>query len=625
MARSKLLYQQYSPLPHVTQVLTTEIQQIQYACFEKKMLSEERLIMHTDEKTLSEILSAHRQHIIPVFQRPYSWSPRNWKELWSDIELLLEKGNESLEHFLGPIIIDKGDTGAYVPEKYLVIDGQQRLVTLSVILCALREIAEKHEDQDFASSVLPYLSFKTPRGEEYSRLVPRSADRVAFRKVVGNNFETGDGKLQIVKAYRFFLKVIREAILSNGIAVSDYLNELFEIVVARLKFVSITLEKSDDPTRIYESMNSKGKDLLVADLIRNYVLMHLSNGDTQDDFFKKQWEPFETIFANDVSHQVDTPMLEDFHYRFLVAKKAYFAKRLVYSKYKEHLKDYVKNGEPKEKKQSSLKLLVADQSVFASYYRRIVHPQLENDLDLRHTFFRFSFLDAMTATPFVMSLYARYDDDTHPSRISKATFLQMMNAMESFIIRRSVMRLRTRGYGLDFAQAVDKSGTLQQLWEHFDEKDWPTDDVIEEALVEFPLYLRERKKARLILEQLEISFGHKEQVDLGDTDKIQIEHILPQKKELSPEWKEMLGEDAYGIHEKYRDTLGNLTLTGYNQDLGAKSFADKQTEYSKHGSHLELNKYILEQDQWTEKEIVERAKELAKRVVEIWPRPKVPK
>lgn len=590
----------------------------------KKCLSEERSIMHTDEKTLSEILSAHRQHIIPVFQRPYSWSQKNWKELWSDIELLLERGNENLEHFLGPIIIDKGDTGAYVPEKYLVIDGQQRLVTLSVILCALREIAEKHEDQDFASSVLPYLSFKTPRGEEYSRLVPRSDDRMAFRKVVRNNFETGDGKLQIVKAYRFFLRNIRKTMDSNGMAISDYLNKLFEIVVARLKFVSITLEKSDDPTRIYESMNSRGKDLLVADLIRNYVLMHLP-AKLQDKFFDTQWERFEKQFATSGDSLPDSRELEDFYYRYLTAKRDYFAKRLVYAEYKEQMSKYFRASDTGEGLLNKLGALVADQEKFAKYYRRIIHPELEPDKDLRQAFFRFNYLDALTATPLLMSLYDRYDCGDNPKRVDKAVFMNMTNAVESFIIRRSILRLRTRGYGLDFAQAVRKSGSVHELLQHFNEKVWPEDNSIETALIEFPLYLRERKKSRLILEEIEKSFGHKEQPDISNPSKIQTEHIMPRKEDISPAWKGMLGENADEIHAKYLHSLGNLTLSGYNQELGAKSFQDKQSVYAEIGSNLELNIFVLEQEKWAEAEITQRARQLIERFIEIWPRPETPK
>ena len=582
--------------------------------------------MHTNQVTLSEILSSHRQHIIPVFQRPYSWDRKNWLELWSDIELLIGEEDKSLEHFLGPIIIDKGDTGSYVPEKYLVIDGQQRLVTLSVLLCALRDIATKLDDENFAASVQPYLSFNTPRGETHHRLIPRSDDKTAFRKVVGSSFNSEDNKQLIIRAYKYFLRKVNGVIRTNSRPASDYLNELFEIAVARFKFVSITLDKTDDPTRIYESMNSKRKDLLIADLIRNYVLMHLPS-EQQDKFFSSRWEAFEKQFADNDEVMPDAKELEDFYYRYLIAKRDYFAKRLVYSEYKDNLKKFTSSADSNQSIFDALSAAVADQKRFATYYRRIVHPELEDDHDLREAFLRFSFLDAVTATPFLMSLYDRYDDDTHPNHIGKSTFLQMINAMESFIIRRSILRLRTRGYGLDFAQAVRKSESLDELWQHFDDRDWPQDDAIKDELMEFPLYLRERKKSRLILEQLEISFGHKEQVDLSDRERIQIEHIIPQKKPLSPQWQEMLGDGAEGIHATFHQTLGNLTLTGYNQELGTKSFHEKKLEYAKHGSgsHLELNSFVLEQDRWTETEITDRARQLTDRFIEIWPRPKMPK
>ena len=143
--------------------------------------------------------------------------------------------------------------------------------------------------------------------------------------------------------------------------------------------------------------------------------------------------------------------------------------------------------------------------------------------------------------------------------ISKDTFLQMANSLESFVLRRSIMRDRTRGYGADFAQAAAKAQTLQQLWNHFDQRGWPSDNVISDALLEFPLYLREVNKARLTLQQLEESFGHKEQVDLGNRKRITIEHIMPQS--LTGEWEEMLGENAQEIHDQYVNTIGNLTLT----------------------------------------------------------------
>lgn len=577
----------------------------------------------TKTLTLSDILSGQRQHIIPVFQRPYSWTQKNWDTLWSDILLLIDEGESNYQHFLGPMIIDRGDTGSYVPEKYLVIDGQQRLVTLSILLCALRDVAIKHNLNAFADSVEPFFSFQTTAGEPESRLLPRATDKTAYDTVIQLSKTKLDNKQRIVKAYKFFLKQVRAGLPECDKEIFPYLNILFTATVARLKFVTVTLQQQDDPTKIYESMNFKGKRLLVADLIRNFVMMHLPDADSQDRFFVDGWEPFEMLFADIDSDQPDSKELEDFYYRYLISKKDYFFKRLVYSSYKNHLMGFLDGAKTKSDKLDSLRRLVNDQARFATFYRRIMHPELEPDSDLRAAFLRFGYLEAKTAIPFVLSLYDRYDDSQQSERITKNLFLKMMNAMESFIIRRSIMNLRTRGYDSAFAQAVRKSYTLNELRSHFHELGWPDDDKLSKELYTFPLYSDEISKRRLILTQLEKSFGHKEQVDISNPAKIQIEHIMPQS--LTEEWEDMLGDDAASLHEMYVHTIGNLTLTGYNRELGAKSFQDKKSEYAKHGSHLELNRYILEQEQWTEAEITQRARLLIDRFIEIWPRPVTPK
>ena len=579
--------------------------------------------MHTKKVTLSDILSSQRQHIIPVFQRSYSWTQKNWSELWSDIQALIIERDKSPEHFLGPMIIDRGDTGSYVPEKYLVIDGQQRLVTLSVLLCTLRDIAKRHEIEHFASSVEDFLTFNTTEGKAERRLLPRSADKSAFEKILNRTITSQDKKQQIVKAYRYFHNQVSKELRDDERDTFDYLNDMFTVIVARLKFVSITLEASDDPTKIYESMNFKGKVLLVSDLIRNFVLMHLPNGDMQDEFFDDVWEPFEQLFVQNDDDQLDAKALEDFYYRYLISRTGYFAKRLVYSRYKVHLSEMLEDGESDDKHPEQLARLVAQQSRFAEYYRRIMQPKpFETDQDLLATFQRFGYLGARTAIPFIMSLYARYEDRQNPNGISKHTFLQMMKALESFIIRRWIMVRRTRGYSEDFAEAVNRSESLQALSAYFHEIGWPADNEIREALVDFQLYSSDSNRCRLMLEELEYSFGHKEQVDLSDRERIQIEHVVPQKTPLSGEWLEMLGENSTETQKTYCHTLGNLTLTGYNQELGTKTFPDKKTEYTKHGmgSHLELNKFILAQEQWTENEIKERAQLLVEKVIEIWPR-----
>ena len=571
--------------------------------------------------TLSEILPGEGQYIIPVFQRYYSWEKANWETLWEDIAKVIEDGDPRYTHFIGPMIVFR-ETYPYDIARYMVVDGQQRLITLTLLLCSLRDVAKENNLPDLASAIVNnYVSFTTGKGELEYRLVPRSADRDALLSVIQGKIPPKASEDTVIQAYMFFRELVRSDLQRATLSTLEHLNALYEAITRRLRLISITLDNSDDPSKIYESMNFKFEQLLDADLIRNYVLMQLSISD-QDEFHNTRWMTFESLFARNGAGQPDTKELEDFYYRYLIAQTDYFPKRKVYYEFRRYLSKFIAGKSGVDLK-NSLAELVTSLKRYARYYRAVVHPDLAKDPDLKLAFQRFAFLDVKTAIPFMMSLYGRYEDETQADHISKDTFIRMINAVECFTIRRSILRERTRGYGSDFAQAVKKSSSLPELWRHFDSRTWPEDDAIVETLPTFELYARESKKARLILRQLETYFGHKEPVDLSDPRRITIEHILPQS--LTAEWEAMLGEDAADLHEMYVNTIGNLTLTGYNQELGTKSFPDKKAEYAKHGSHIELNNYILKQDQWTEAEITERAKLLTERFIEIWPRPATPK
>lgn len=578
-------------------------------------------MMDAKPVTLSDILPGEGQYIIPVFQRYYSWEKKDWDTLWEDITEIMEDDDPKYTHFIGPMIVFR-ETYPYDIARYMVVDGQQRLITLTILLCSLRDVAEENNLPDLASAIgNNYISFTTGKGNLEYRLVPRLADRDPLLNVIQGKVPQKRSEDAIVQAYQFFMISVQNDLQGNDQPALEHLNSLYEAITRRLRLVSITLDNSDDPTKIYESMNFEGQALLDADLIRNYVLMQLPISE-QDEFHNTRWQSFEELFVQEGTMQPNAKELEDFYYRYLIAQTDYFPKRKVYYEFRQYVKGYIE-GKAGGELTNSLAELVTSLRRYARYYRAVVHPDLEGDVDLKLAFQRFAFLDVKTAIPFMISLYARYEDESHTDHISKNTFLQMINTVESFTIRRSIMRERTRGYGSDFAQAVHKSKSLAQLWSHFDTRTWPDNPTVAEALPTFPLYVRESKKARLILQQLETFFGHKEPVDLNDPKRISIEHIMPQS--LTSDWEKMIGENALEVHERFVDTIGNLTLTGYNRELGAKSFEDKKAEYAKHGSNLELNKFVLEQDQWTATEIQERANQLIVHFISIWPRPDTPK
>lgn len=575
--------------------------------------------MDAHRVTLSDILAGEKEYTIPVFQRYYKWKKDRWDSIWNDINLLLDEPDFQLTHFIGPMVI-VSRTVPYDIQRYLVIDGQQRLVTLTILLCAIRNIASKESFSALANLVNTYLFFVDTKDNRTYKLRPRTTDREQLLRIINQESLHAFDDSIIEVAYGYFFDRITETLLKDHAEDSfDYLNGLFEAVTKRLVLVSITLGDRDDPSRIFESLNFKQEKLTDADLIRNYVLMQV-NGNQQEEFNRDEWEPFEKTFAESDSSQPNADVLTDFYYRYLVSVSDYFARQKVYTEFTKIVDKCVSDDNP-TKTYSNLAALIKVLRRYANYYLSIVNPAREQVPELRYAFERFAYLDIMTAMPLMLSLYDRY----HSGQISKDEFIEYLRTIESFVIRRSILRERTRGYGLDFGQAIDKSSTLAELRKYFARRGWPTDEAIRKALEDFPLYVRERDKTRLILSEIERKIGHKEIVDLSNPKKITIEHILPQTLDAGGTWSEMLGQDSKNIHNKYVDTLGNLTLTGYNTELGNKPFDEKKVEYAKHGSgsHIELNTDVLKKTKWTQEEIVERTNMLSEILISVWARPEI--
>ena len=349
-----------------------------------------------------------------------------------------------------------------------------------------------------------------------------------------------------------------------GIENTSVYKDLTETITRQLQLVEITLNPTDNPSNIYQSLNFSGKKLSDADLIRNYVFMKLPI-DEQEKFESSVWRKFEDSFS--LNNQLDTKAIEDFYYRFLILKKGYFAFNTLYSEFTKFVDGFLSNTLPRFEELEKFVILLNE---FVEYYFYIVELK-EPDVDICRALSRISKLSVDTATPFLLSLFHRYYNNSASMKIDKAELLVYLQSLESFVIRRSILRLRTRGYGLDFADAIKKSSTIDELRKYFVGKGWPSDQEIRENLRTFPIYVHEKKKANVILSEIEQALGHKEEVILED---LTIEHVLPQA--LTDEWRTMLGNNPDNVHEKYVHTIGNLTLTGYNDELGNLSFPEKK-------------------------------------------------
>ncbi|MTF40351.1 DUF262 domain-containing protein [Cyanobacterium aponinum] len=545
--------------------------------------------MQAGETTLKEIIQGEKQYIVPLFQRSYSWGKPQWEQLWSDIVELLENESNS-PHFFGSIVTMQME---FLPEevsKFLLIDGQQRLTTILILLATIRDQAKIiHNLKLFKEINDKYLINAYDEGENFYKLLPTQIDRQSFYQIINEEYNhIKQQKNLIAECYQFFSRKIKR------FPETEY-KKLINIIGGYLIVISIVLSKDDNPYLVFESLNAKGQPLTQADLIRNYLFMGIQ-GEKQDKMYQQYWLPMENLLQDN---------LTDFLRYYLTKKGKDVKKNQVYFELKEqtiknNVSDYLK-----------------DIYKFANYYSRFLDPNQENNIKVRKYLIRIKSLDIKTVYPFLLNCY----DDWQTNKLSETEFIDVCKIIENFIIRRFVCNVQTRGLNRIFALLytqvsknidLENINFLDELKRHLQTQDYPQDEEFREKIKQVKLYGSNRtEKARLILESMEESFGHKEKVSFEN---LTIEHIMPQR--LNEWWKNHLGEDYEITHELLLHSLGNLTLTAYNSELSNDSFINKQKELK--NSHLEINKYFQNISQWRREEIDNRAEKLADMALTIW-------
>ncbi len=545
--------------------------------------------MDAKAQRLHNILEGEKQYTIPVFQRYYSWNQKHWTDLWNDILSLLEEGI-SKEHFIGAFVCMAGrHTPDAVPD-YILIDGQQRLATITILLCVLRDLAKEKGFQDQANEIQEkYIIDKFKTGLESYKIISRSKDRQFLMGLIDGN--PPDGESKIIEASQYFRKEIASLIGTHSELV---IKKLFTIITKQLSLVMITLSDDENPFAIFETLNERGLRLEESDLIRNHIFMQLPLNE-QDQFDREAWTPFEAIFEK--TEQFEAIKLTDFYRDYLMRNGEYVKKNETYLKFKAN------NISPQD--------LVRNLKRYGKFYTVIHRPKTADDPMIVEILERIGHLDITTSYPLLLHLFDKYDGGV----LSQDDFLASLHALESFVIRRSICGESTRGYNYLFPAALRalKSDIRSSLVTFFHEKGWPNDERFKEALRRFELYAREPNKCRMILEALEKSVEHKERVDFAN---LTIEHIMPQT--LTEEWKQELGEKWEHIFETWVHTIGNLTLTGYNPEMSRKLFSEKKIQLAE--SNLQLNKYFAEIEVWDKSAIIARGEKLAEEIAKIWER-----
>ena len=551
--------------------------------------------MKATSANLLSIIKGPKQFVIPIYQRTYSWNIPQCEQLFKDI--LRINNHESMQgHFIGSVVYfqESIHTVSDVP-KLLLIDGQQRLTTVTLIITALAEfIRDNHIEIDTTFNKLQNYYLINPEEDSDLRykLILTKGDKETLINIIKGIKPSGEYRSLLIDNYKYFKsKITKENVLDvyNGIL--------------RLFIVDVALEKDkDNPQLIFESMNSTGLDLSQADLIRNYVLMGQPI-QLQKELYEKYWYPMEQSYGNEYATYFNW-FIRD----YLSVKTGTIP---VIGKVYEDFKNYVQNN----KSLGTITEIVEDVYKYSGFYvnmvlRKEIHPEL------RSLFSNILKLKIDTSYPFLLPVYNDYAQEV----ITAEEFKEVVKLVENYVFRRAICGIPTNSLNKTFAtlyKSINPSSYVESIQVAFqlmgNYKRFPDDAEFEREIVLKDVY--NFRLRNYLLQNIE-NYKWKEIVN---TENYTIEHIMPQNPKLSPQWQDMLGANWQEVQKTYLHTIGNLTLTGYNSELSDHPFDIKKSiEGGFNDSPLHLNRFMQKVDVWNEATITQRAKELATLAAKVW-------
>ncbi|MDB9538985.1 DUF262 domain-containing protein [Anabaenopsis arnoldii] len=549
--------------------------------------------------------------IIPVYQRDYAWKKSNCKKLWEDIINLQNSGKPS--HFLGALVTIYNNQ-----KEWMVIDGQQRLTTISLLLLALVNYLKvkpnkTQEEKELGEDISDYyLINKRCKDKLHSnKLKPNTKDKDYFQKLLfddklNDKLNNKNNDSNIIKNYHFFY----DEISKSSISVKDIYG-----VFKKLEIVHIELEKgTDDPQLIFESLNSTGVDLTDGDLIRNYILMDLIQSE-QQQLYNNYWIKIEQLAGN-VANFIRVFLMYTLH------KDITQSNRAVYNEFKQYSKDKFYRDSYRIDSYSILQHLLKYAEIYSYFVNISDHP----DKNINKALHRLHRLEFTVCHPFLMDVFDLFNQGV----LGASDVQAIIELIESYAFRKFLVNSSTQGlnkFFLTLSKEIRKE--TQSTWKanYFDIMSFiiknksgtlkfPSDEEFKEKLIHKELKSKNRD---FLLENLE-NYNSDYKIDVEE---LTIEHIMPQK--LNHKWKQDLGDKYSEIHGKYLHTLGNLTLIEKkkNNSLSNKDFKSKQ-KIDFETSKLNLSSELKNIEEWNENSIVNRANRLAEEAVKIWKYP-VPK
>jgi len=547
-----------------------------------------------------KFLQGTRQFIIPIYQRTYSWTEKQCEQLWDDI-VRVAQNPDIPGHFIGSIVyIEKGLYQVSDVPQLLVIDGQQRLTTLSLLLMAFgKALEEKGDEKEITKNKINnYFLFNSEESDEKRyKLILTKSDKETLFNTLEDRENTDKVSKNILNNYKFF---------QNQIAKSNIDLDLLYQGIRKLIIVDISLDSNyDNPQLIFESLNSTGLELSQADLIRNYVLMGLER-QKQEEIYKNFWYPMEESFG----HSEGTEYFDRFMRDYLTIKTGQIPNiGDVYSSFKEYFASENKSLD-----------VVSDIHYFSKFFTKLAFEK-EQDSQLNQVIKDINTLRVDVAYPFLLEVLVDFDNE----KISKNELLEIFLMVESYVFRRAICDIPTNSLNKTFANLaseINKDEYLESVEAAFNKKEtyrkFPSDIEFRTQFIIKNVY--NSKIRKYLFDKLE-NFERKELVNVEN---YTLEHIMPQNKNLAKEWKNDLGGNWMVVQDKYLHTVGNLTLTGYNPELSDKPFLEKRNmEGGFADSPIRLNGSLANLEHWNEEEILKRANTLADKACEIWKYPKL--
>lgn len=546
---------------------------------------------------------------IPVYQRNYDWAKAQCQQLFKDI---LEVGaNDDLTgHFIGSIVYIHDDVHSVAGlQEFSIIDGQQRLTTITLIYIAIyRHLVGAGEEREAQRVYKTFLINEFADDAEKLKLKPTDNNKAALTQIMDPREAVKvSGYSRLVENFRFFQSQITEANVATVLR-----------GMTKLIFVDIALDRQkDNPQRIFESLNSTGLELSQADLIRNYILMGLPRRE-QEKLFRAFWEPIE---ANARNLEVNESRVSDFIRDYLTLKQKDIPnKGAVYAKFKERFP--VTN---------SPELMAALDEIreLSNVYARLLNPRLEPDTLLSRELAYIRTLEINVAYPFLMPVYR----DFQAGIITRDDFAAVLRLVQSYVWRRAMLGLPTNALNKIFMGLYDRvdpaaylASIERALMQRGGAQRFPRDAEVLAVLREKDVYSTKSRTRTYLFDRLE-NHNNREIVDVT-VPEITVEHIFPQNPD--PAWRNQVDEDDYvTLGEKYLNTVGNLTLSGNNGRLGNKTFVEKRDmnegggEQGYRFSRLWLNRDLQALDHWNVAQVEARADRIAKRFLEVWPAPSI--